>query len=382
MFRQFLDLFRYVQFPKNKFDITFYSEGRNYWPHIGGLLNAVLSHPESPNVCYFSSDPSDPALEIAHPNIEQFEIGSGFIRNWIFENVASPVLVMTMPDLGLFQIKRSKNKVHYVYVQHSLVSLHMAYRKGAFDNFDTIFCAGPHHVAEIEAMELAYGLSHKNLFNHGYSRIDKILASQNRSTKPTKQDYTQRKRILIAPTWGKHGIIETGDAFKITSELLALGYWVTVRPHPQTALLEPNRIRELKIAFSHHEHFKLETNVVGFSSLAGSDLMLSDWSGAALEYALGFDKPVLFVDTPMKVNNPDYQKIGLIPFEVSHRHRLGAVTSIKHVASNVKTLLDNGRKTQLEECVFNIGKSDELGAEYLCQLVKRLKKDIQNIQVV
>ena len=36
--------------------------------------------------------------------------------------------------------KKSKNKVHYVYIQHSLVSLHMAYREGAFDHYDYILC--------------------------------------------------------------------------------------------------------------------------------------------------------------------------------------------------------------------------------------------------
>ena len=58
------------------------------------------------------------------------------------------VVVMTMPDLNQFQIKRSRFSVHYVHVQHSLVSLHMIYRKGAFDHFDTVFCSY-HHIAEI-----------------------------------------------------------------------------------------------------------------------------------------------------------------------------------------------------------------------------------------
>mgnify|MGYP003326545469 CR=1 FL=1 len=41
-------------------------------------------------------------------------------------------------------------------------------------------------------------------------------------------------------------------------------------------------------------------------SLHRSDLMISDWSGAALDYALGLNKPVLFIDVPRKVNNLDY----------------------------------------------------------------------------
>ena len=32
--------------------------------------------------------------------------------------------------------------------------------------------------------------------------------------------------------------------------------------------------------------------------------MVSDWSGAALEYSFGLKKPVIFLDLPKKVNNP------------------------------------------------------------------------------
>ena len=34
-----------------------------------------------------------------------------------------------------------------------MVSRHMVYREGAFDNYDTICATGPHHVKEIRAIE-------------------------------------------------------------------------------------------------------------------------------------------------------------------------------------------------------------------------------------
>ena len=62
-------------------------------------------------------------------------------------------MAMTMPRLHQHQVKRSIHSVHYIYVQHLMVSFEMVYRSGAFDYFDTIFCAGPHYLKEIRALE-------------------------------------------------------------------------------------------------------------------------------------------------------------------------------------------------------------------------------------
>ena len=47
---------------------------------------------------------------------------------------------MDMPDLETYHIKRSKiHPVHYIYIFHSIFSVHSYLRKGAVDNYDTIF---------------------------------------------------------------------------------------------------------------------------------------------------------------------------------------------------------------------------------------------------
>ena len=85
-------------------------------------------------------------------NVRFYDIGEGFIRNYVFENLRGGIFVSTTPDLGLYQLKRSEAVKYYIYLQHSLVSLHSAYNAGAFDSFDEVFCAGPHHVQELEAI--------------------------------------------------------------------------------------------------------------------------------------------------------------------------------------------------------------------------------------
>ena len=53
--------------------------------------------------------------------------------------------------------------------------------------------------------------------------------------------------------------------------------------------------------------------------------MISDWSGAAFEYAFGLMKPVIFVETEMKINNEDYKKTNLPVFEDYMRENIGEI---------------------------------------------------------
>ena len=50
----------------------------------------------------------------------------------------------------------------------------MCYRKGAFDNFDTIMCNGPFQVAEHLATEKHYALKPKRLVEAGYALLDTL----------------------------------------------------------------------------------------------------------------------------------------------------------------------------------------------------------------
>ena len=155
--RHMMDLTSVMRLPRSQRKIVFYSEGKSYWVHLEGILKEFLSQTNIP-VCYITSSKDDPGLHYYHPNLKSFKIDEGGCRNWLFKNIDTDLMVMTMPDIETYQVKRSKYPVHYVYVQHSLVSLHMVYRKGAFDHFDSIFCAGPHHLKEIRATEEKYQL--------------------------------------------------------------------------------------------------------------------------------------------------------------------------------------------------------------------------------
>src|SRR5690606_28612020 len=110
-----------------------------------------------------------------------------------------------------------------------------------------------------------------------------------------------------------------------------------------------------------------------------SDLMISDWSGAALEFALGLERPVIFVDVPRKVLNAEYQDLGIEPLEVTIRHEVGVVvspTDLETLGSVALELIDQSprwaeaARDARRRWVFNNGTSGSAGARYLMSLIQ------------
>ena len=109
------------------------------------------------------------------------------------------------------------------------MSLHMVYRQGAFDWFDTVFCSGPHHINELRCLEEKYKLPQKKLLKHGYSRLDSLI--KYKQPIKTNNDF---KHALFAPSWGPNAAIELGLGEQVVEKLLSFGCKVTFRPHPET----------------------------------------------------------------------------------------------------------------------------------------------------
>tara|TARA_Y100000992_G_scaffold292001_1_gene248995 strand:- start:210 stop:1349 length:1140 start_codon:yes stop_codon:yes gene_type:complete len=354
--------------PKEKRHITFYSEGKSYWPHLESLLHRTLEQTNK-SVCYISSSLDDPGLMVEHPRLNTFFVGMGFVRDYFFQNLDTTMMVMTMPDLHSFQVKRSRHNVHYAYVQHSLVSLHMVYRHGAFDHYDTICAAGPHHVKEIRAIEAKYNLPPKNVVELGYSRLDSLIETAREYHRSTPIDKKTHKTILIAPSWGPEGVIESGLGKTLVKQLLNLEYEVILRPHPQTIKFSRGKVDEITNQHKGNPHFTFEGSVAGQQSLHQSDIMVSDWSGAALEYAFALNKPVIFCNVPRKVNNPNYQDIEIKPLEVSIREKIGViwdgVSPVEELIDHCEQKSKRDLRTLTDQHVFNVGRSDRIFPEIM-----------------
>lgn len=350
--------------------ITFYAEDGTSWPHFEPIIRE-LTGPMGREICYLTSRNDDPVLECADPSIRAFEIGEGIGRSYLFQTMEVGVLVATVPQLGISVLPRSRRAAEigttYVYVFHSMVSTHMIYEPDGFDHYDTVCCVGPYMIDEIRRREQEYGLPAKELVEHGYGRLDAILES---ATRRRNEHPSDPPVVLIAPSWGPTCIFETCGE-QLVRVLLDAGYEVVARPHPMTAKKSPDVIPALTKAFVGHPRFTLDTGIAGQESLHRSDLMVSDWSGAALEYAFGLVRPVLFVDVARKVNNPEYERLGIEPFEATIREQVGRLVApdrLDQVPALVDELVrgasefgDSIRKAR-ESKIFNVGTSGKVAA--------------------
>ena len=353
--------------------LVFYSEGAADWPHLGPIIERLVGLRGRP-VTYLTSDPRDPGLSIESPLLRGFQVGSGTARTILFAGIDCRHFVMTLPDLGMLWLKRSPRSVHYIYAFHSLNSTHTAYRTGAFDGFDTILCAGPHHVDEIRRTEEAYGLPTKQLIEHGSAKLDAVLAEFGGLRRV--EEPSGLITALVAPTWGESSLIEQPVGRDVIQELISGGIRTVLRLHPMTVRRLPELVSGLQAQFGGNSLFVLEDDMNANESWMRADVMISDWSGAAIEYAFGLLRPVIYIDTPPKIMNPDWQKIGMPSFESTVRRQLGrivdpsAVGTLSHVVHEVASDPVNHERvlSARSNAAFNVGRSSEAAVEYLAAL--------------
>ena len=371
-FKEFQGYRAYKKLPKSYKKVVFYSESFQDWHHLKPLLNALLD--DDIAVTYVTSDDRDPGLLKLSNKYRSIYIGKGFFRILFFQFLKAKLLILTMMDLNNFELKRSMHPVHYVYIFHSLTSTHMVDTEKSFDHYDTIFCAGPHQKKEIELREKNKDLKAKNLIPYGYPRIEKLIQL---SSKPKNE----KKVILLAPTWGEQSIINL-MGMEICSIIINQGYSLILRPHHETIKRSPQLINEIENKYSHLETFSLVREMGDSESLLQSDLLICDWSGTAIEYAFGLEKPVIFIDIPPRVRNPNWREIQSEPLEMSIREKVGRVicpSKLDELPSSISQLLNEDQvspsliKSLREEFIYNLSDSEIIGREEIKKLLKTLK---------
>lgn len=350
--------------------LVFYSESSGFYKYFKGFIEYLLEHTNL-TIHYITSDPNDDIFALAqdNPQIRAYYIGENRLITLMMKMDADMV-VMTMPDLDNYHIKRSyvRDDVEYVYVQHDMGGTNMGMRKGSLNNFDTIFCSGPHQISEIRETEEVYGLTPKNLIEVGYPLIDEIREKYN----SVPHSENKRKKILIAPSWQEDNIIDS-----CLEELLDMikdkGYDIIVRPHPQEVRLKREYMESVKQKYE-SENVTIQTDFASNNPVMEADLLITDWSGISWEYAFTTMRPVLFIDTPMKVLNPEYRKIKTVSISIVLRDKIGKrlkPDQLDQTAEYVDYLMTHKAEYQeqiaqlAQANIFNLGNSAEVGADYI-----------------
>ncbi len=352
--------------------IVFYAENKASMNHFR-LLISELTKERNFQICYVTSVKNDPILSINDKNILAFYIGDGTVRVKFFLELKAKILIMDMPDLDSFHIKRSKIfPVHYIYIFHSMFSVHSYLRKGAVDHYDTIFCVGEHHKREILETEKIYGLKPKKLVDYGFGRLDTLLEERNNFK---KEKLNTENLIIIAPTYGENNLLKICGV-KLIETLLDSNFKVLLRPHFRTFKESEDVIRIIRDKFQNNNNFLLEEGIIKPEIFHSSRCMISDWSGISLEYAFIFERPIIYIDVPKKELNEEADKISLTPIEVSIREKIGHLVdpdNLTEIPKIISEINDESRAEQIRDIrsktIFNIDKSASIGADYITKIL-------------
>ena len=365
--------------------LVIYSEKSGFYKYFEAVINELLAK-SNIVIHYITNDPDDAifALSEKEPRIRPYYIGLKKMIPLMMKAEAD-IIVMTTPDLDKYYIKRSimKKDIEYVYIPHDMMSVHMGFREGALDAFDTIFCTGPHVVREVRATEAVYGLPAKKLVEFGYPLADKLIEAG--KAERASHIPTLRKEILIAPSWQEDNLLDS-CIDELIEALYCDEYHLTIRPHPEYVKRYAARMQSLTEKYAHlvGEGLTFELDFTVNRSVYSSDMLITDWSGIALEFCFATRRPALFVNTKLKCMNPNWEKINCTPTEISLRDIVGVSVDkdkVKDCGTVVEDLFARADEFEvkigevLAEHIYNQGKAGEVGANYLLtSLVEKRKK--------
>ncbi|MCQ2467164.1 MAG: membrane protein insertase YidC [Clostridia bacterium] len=354
-----------------------YSEANGFYKYFKGIIDYICENSDI-DIHYVTSDPNDNIFKDERKNIHPYYVASDKYLIPLFMKLDTDICLLTTPDIEKYQLKRSRVRkdVEYIYMNHAMGSVNLNLRKGALNYFDTIFCIGPDYVEEIRAIEALYGSPKKVLVETGYPLLDEMLEKYNSEAHSNHEI----PRILVAPSWQPDNIFET-CIDGILESLKGTNYEINLRPHPQHVRHAPELFEGLKDKYEYEgSNITVTTDFSATNPVLEADILITDWSDIAWEYAFTTKRPVLFIDTPMKMMNPDYEKIGITPRNIKLRDVVGrrvkpeetkdkVATEIKYMLEHYSEYNDAITKTH-QDYTFNIGKSKILCGKYI---LKRLK---------
>lgn len=314
-------------------------------------------------VAFFTMYPRDTSFEALPKRTVHRAIPEGMMGYAYLNNIQATLLVTTTPQLDVMTFRRSRHVRHYAIVQHALGESRFV-RPYAYDHFDSVLCCGPIVKANIRRLESIRQSRPKNLLETGIPHYDEMTKAV-RQAPPLEGEPV----VLIAPSWGPLSMFEAfGTGFVKT---IAKRFRVIVRPHPQMRVSQP----ELYSEILELDGVEVSTDRTPISVLSRANILLSDISGIAHEFAFIYERPVVIIDRQMKIGGLEGELLGgdselkqqchdfIVPVQP---------TEIDHIADHLERVLRSHSVETLEkvrsQLVYNFGQAGNVAARQLAEL--------------
>ncbi len=282
--------------PSDKMPYVIFSDDKRYW----NVFKPICDEFERRGIglTFWTASEDDSALKESYEHVTCEFIGEenkAFAR---LNMMSAWVCLATTPGLDVYQWKRSKDVDWYVHTFHT-VGTALGYRMFGMDYFDAVLTAGPYMEDEIRTVEDARNLPHKELVEVGSTYLDSMAARLESAKRPEHEGIT----VLLAPSWGPNAILSVYGE-RIIDAILDTGFELVIRPHPQSKTSDKEVLDALMKAYPDGERVSWNYDNDNFDILNRADIMITDFSGVIFDYALIFDKPVIY--TPANYDDSLY----------------------------------------------------------------------------
>ena len=327
---------------------------------------------------YLTAEEDDPLLKEKYENVRTEFLGAGNRAYARMNMLKADVVLSTTPGLDVYQWKRSRDVKWYAHVLHAAGDVTM-YRMFGIDYYDAMLLSGDFQIKQVRDLEALRGLPEKETRLVGIPHMDALRERLIKSEAEPDHETT----ILLAPSWGPSSILNKYGK-KMIDELIATGYKVIIRPHPQTFISEKDMIEPLMKAYPETDKLIWDRNIDNFDTLNKSDILISDFSGVVLDYALVFDRPVICAETSFDNGIYDSWWLGEREWIFETLDKIGVkltpdnMDNIKELVEKAltDTKLKEGRDKARAESWANMGKSVGSIVDYMIEKRKELTENV------
>ncbi|MCQ2502432.1 MAG: CDP-glycerol glycerophosphotransferase family protein [Saccharofermentans sp.] len=350
---------------EKKIPVAIFAEHKRYWNIFEPILDELEKKQQE--TVYMTCSEDDPIFKKNYKYITGQYIGEGNKAFSRLNLLNASVVFSTTPSLDVFQWKRSKNVDCYIHIMHAAKDITL-YRMYGTDHYDAIILSGKLQEKQVRQMEEMRNIKPRDLALCGVPYMD-VMKKRLEASGPVP---AHERTVLLAPSWGESGILSRFGE-KLIDDLISTGYKVIVRPHPQSFATEKAMLDKLMAKYDDPAKVTWNSDLDNFEVLRTSDILISDFSGVMFEFAMIFDKPIIYTDTNFDAKPYDADWIDETPWTFSILPSLGLKLNDDN-ADKIKELIDRciedpsfteGRAQARSDIWVNIGKSAELSADFI-----------------
>ena len=358
----------------DKIPFVIFSDDKRYWNVFEPICRELDSR--GVDIVYMTASPDDPVLQNPYEHIKGEFIGKGNKAFARMNFLNAGIVLSTTPGLDVYQWKRSKDVLCYVNILHAANEVEW-YRMFVIDYYDVLMLSGEYQVEDVRKLEKLRNLPKKELVKIGIPYMDEMT----KRLQESPQEKSGGRTVLLAPSWGKSSIFQKYGG-KIIEVLLETGYYIIIRPHPQSFTSEKEMIEKIMAEYPASDQLEWNRDNDNFEVLKHADILISDFSGVIFDFSLVYDKPVIYADTEFDNSPYDAWWLDTPYWTFTALPRIGQKLTMDNIG-DLKQMIDEciqdpkyakGRQEAREETWEYMGEGTQRAVDYLLNKYESLKQ--------